>query len=112
MFPAELREVCFCCRWVGFEVETVSGTLRGCGRNGNRRRTLEEVPAELIRRVAESEHAPGNPAPSDFQRVDDGAEDPKRVSWVEAVGDLENVEDGADVLHEQLRGSALNVHRS
>jgi len=67
VFAAELREVGFCRRWVGFEVEAVPRILRGCGRNGNRRRALEEVPAKLIRRVAESEHAPGHAAPSDFQ---------------------------------------------
>src|SRR5260370_38972629 len=92
VLDAELREFGACRRWVGLEVEAVSGILRRGGRDGDRRRTLEEVTAEFVRRVAESEDPPSHSAPFDFHRVDDGTEDPQRVRGVETVRDRENVE--------------------
>src|SRR5256885_6946536 len=50
--------------------------LRRPGGDGDRRRTREEVAAEFVRRVAESEDAPGHAAPFNFHGVDNGAENP------------------------------------
>src|SRR2546422_5268780 len=94
-FGAELGEVGVGRRWVGFEVEAVSGFRRRGGGNSDSRRTLEEIAAELVRRVAESEHAAGDATPLDFHRLDDGVENAEGVRRVEAVGDDENVEHGA-----------------
>src|SRR5262245_54855923 len=78
LFGSKLREVGHRLRWIGFEVEAVPGFRRRGDGDRNRGRTLEEVAAELVRRVAESSEALGNAAPLDFQRVDDGVEDPER----------------------------------
>jgi len=75
VFGAELRQV-RSCRGIGFEVEAVSGILRRPGGDGDRRRTREEVAAEFVRRVAESEDTPGHDAPFNFHGVDNGAENP------------------------------------
>src|SRR5713101_55635 len=110
-FGAELREVGVRLRRVGFEVEAVPGFLRRGGRDGNRCRALEEVAAEFVRHVFESEDAPGHSAPFDFHRVDNGAEDPQRVGRVKTVRDRKNVKH-ADIVHLQLRGPFVNVHLS
>lgn len=109
VFGAELREVRVCRRGIGFEVKTVSGFLRRGGGDGNRRRALEEVASEFVRRVAESGDAPSHPAPLDFHRVDNGAENSQRVLWVKTVRDGENVKH-ADIVHQQLRGSVVSVY--
>ena len=66
LLGAELREVGASRRWIRFEVEPMSGIWWRRGRDRNRRRTLEKVAAELVRRVAESSNAPGYAAPIDF----------------------------------------------
>jgi hypothetical protein len=106
---AELREVGVRRGRVGYEMEAVSGILRRGGRDGNRCRTLEEVAAEFVHRVAEFEDASGHSAPFDFHRVDDGAENPQGVLRVETVRDRENVKH-ADILHQQLRSPVIVVH--
>lgn len=111
VFAAELREVGFCRCGIGFEVEAMPRFPRRRDGHRNRRRTLEEVAAELVCRVTEG-HATGYAAPLDSHRVDDGVEDPERVRGVEAVRNVENVEHGADIVYQQLRGSASNVHLS
>jgi len=110
LFPADLREVGFRSRWIGFEVEAVSGFRRRRGRNRNPGWTLEEVASELVRLVAESPEAPGDAAPVDPQRVDDRAKNPERVRRIKAVGDGEHVEYGADIVDTQARGATTNVH--
>lgn len=107
---AELREVGVCGRRVGFEVEAVPCFLGRSGGDGNRRGALEEVAAEPVRRIAESQHAPGHAAPFDCHRIDNGTENPKRMLGIEAVGNGEDVKHGADIVNAQPRGPAVNVH--
>ena len=112
VFDAKLREVCVCRRRIGFEVESVSGILRRGHGDRNRCRALEKVAAEFVRRVAKSKVAVGYATPLDFHGVDYGAEDPHRVRRVKTVRDRENVENGADIVHTQLRGPSADVHLS
>ena len=71
---------------------------------------LTEDAAELVLRVAESELAAGDATPLYFHRPDDGVENPERVPMVKAVGDCENVEHGADIVHKQPRSSTRSLH--
>jgi len=110
VFRAELREIRVRSCWIRFEVEAVPGLPRRRGRDRNRRGTLEEVATELVRRIAESGHAAGDAAPLDSHRVDYGAKNPEGVRRIETVGNRENVEDRADIMHQQLRRPSSKVH--
>src|SRR5438045_4258309 len=112
MLRAELCEIGFGRRRIGHEVETVSGLPGRRDGDGNLGRTLEEVAAELISRVAESFYAARDAAPLDSQRIDDGAEDAERMRRVEAVGNREHVKHRADVAHVQMCCPAGDVHVS
>src|SRR5439155_18824829 len=76
VFCTELRESSMRRRWVGFEVEAVSGFRRRGDGDGNLRGTLEEIAAEPVHRVSESEYATRDAAPLDLHRLDNRAEDP------------------------------------
>src|SRR5207249_6846837 len=88
----------------------MSGFRRCCDGDRYPGRTLEEIAAELVGRVAESFYAPRDAAPLDSHRVDDGAENPEGMRRVEAIGDRENIEHRADVAHVQLCDPASDVH--
>ena len=67
-----LREINFRCRRRN-KPETVPCALLRCYRHVNGRRRLEEVAGELIDRVAESDNAPCDAAPSKVEGLDDCA---------------------------------------
>ena len=112
MFSAELGEICVRGCRVGFEVEAVPRFTRCCGRNGDLRRTLIEVATELVRRVAEPDHAPRDPAPLDFHRANDGAKNSQTMGRVKAVGNCKDVEYGADIVDKQPGGPGSDIYFS
>jgi hypothetical protein len=78
--------------------KAVSRALPGCGSYANPCRAFEEIAGELIRWVAESDNAPGDPAPFDIERVQHSAHDiSQRVTWSETIRDRERIEHGADI---------------
>ena len=112
MFSAELGEVRVRGCRVGFEVKAVPRFTRGCDGNGDLRRTLIEVATELVRRVAEPDHAPRDTAPLDFHRADDGAKNSQTMGRVKAVGNRKDIEYGADIVDKQPGGSASDIYFS
>src|SRR6266852_5838277 len=66
VFSAELREVGVCRRWIGFEVEAMSGFRWRRDGDSNGRQTLKKVTAEFVRGVTEANMTFCHAAPLDF----------------------------------------------
>jgi len=96
MLRAELGEVGCGRRRIGFEVEAVPGIRWRRGLDCDFGGALVEVAPEFAGRVTESQNAAGYTAPIDPHRINDRAENPKRVCRIEAIRNGENIKHRAD----------------